>query len=208
MGNKSFQKQLKMENKKVPVKLTDFQKHEESPFHEQAIEVVEKHLVKKFKNSTHASAEQRAYNQPAYDITFVPRNVRNIDTLELCRTLNMTREDFDERMARVRNRRYNPGYSTYTEQVFMSRLSVEEFAKFQEKMFMFPGFYVQKRSIRQYAYGAAGVLFGDVGEVSQKKIDEDSYYSRGDYIGTQGRACGWRGARGDGTQNSAGTHLR
>ena len=126
------------------------------------------------------------YNQPAYDITFVPRNVRNIDTLELCRTLNMTREDFDERMARVRNRRYNPGYSTYTEQVFMSRLSVEEFAKFQEKMFMFPGFYVQKRSIRQYAYGAAGVLFGDVGEVSQKKIDEDSYYSRGDYIGTQG----------------------
>lgn len=126
------------------------------------------------------------YNQPAYDITFVPRNVRNVDTLELCRTLNMTREDFDERMARVRNRRYNPGYSTYTEQVFMSRLSVEEFAKFQEKMFMFPGFYVQKRSIRQYAYGAAGVLFGDVGEVSQKKIDEDSYYSRGDYIGTQG----------------------
>ena len=126
------------------------------------------------------------YNQPAYDITFVPRNVRNIDTLELCRTLNMTRDDFDERMARVRNRRYNPGYSTYTGQVFMSRLSVEEFAKFQEKMFMFPGFYVQKRSIRQYAYGAAGVLFGDVGEVSQKKIDEDSYYSRGDYIGTQG----------------------
>lgn len=126
------------------------------------------------------------YNQPAYDITFVPRNVRNIDTLELCRTLNMTREDFDSRMARIRNKRYNPGYSTYTEQVFMSRLSVEEFAKFQEKMFMFPGFYVQKRSIRQYAYGAAGVLFGDVGEVSQKRIDADPYYSRGDYIGTQG----------------------
>ena len=126
------------------------------------------------------------YNQPAYDITFVPRNVRNLDTLELCRTLNMTREEFDERMARIRNKRYNPGYSTYTEQVFMSRLSVEEFARFQEKMFMFSGFYVQKRSIRQYAYGAAGVLFGDVGEVSQKKIDSDPYYTRGDYIGTQG----------------------
>lgn len=49
-----------MENKKVPIKLSDFQKHDESPFHEQAIEVVEKKLVKKFKNSTHASSEQRA----------------------------------------------------------------------------------------------------------------------------------------------------
>lgn len=134
------------------------------------------------------------YNQPAYDITFVPRNVRNLDTLELCRTLNMTREEFDERMARIRNKRYNPGYSTYTEQVFMSRLSVEEFARFQEKMFMFAGFYVQKRSIRQYAYGAAGVLFGDVGEVSQKKIESDPYYTRGDYIGTQGLESSYEAA--------------
>ena len=134
------------------------------------------------------------YNQPAYDITFVPRNVRNLDTLELCRTLNMTREEFDERMARIRNKRYNPGYSTYTEQVFMSRLSGEEFARFQEKMFMFAGFYVQKRSIRQYAYGAAGVLFGDVGEVSQKKIESDPYYTRGDYIGTQGLESSYEAA--------------
>ncbi len=126
------------------------------------------------------------YNQPAYDITFIPREIRGIDTLEICRTLNITREEFDERMAKIKNKRYNPGYSTYTEQIFMSRLSAEEFAKFQEKMFLFPGFGIQKRSIRQYAYGAAGVLFGDIGEVSQKKIDNDSYYSRGDYIGTQG----------------------
>lgn len=58
--NNNFQILLKMENKKVPIKLSDFQKHDESPFHEQAIEVVEKKLVKKFKNSTHASSEQRA----------------------------------------------------------------------------------------------------------------------------------------------------
>ena len=58
--NNNCQKHIKMENKKIPIKLSDFQKHEESPFHEQAIEVVEKHLVKKFKNSTHATSEQRA----------------------------------------------------------------------------------------------------------------------------------------------------
>lgn len=123
------------------------------------------------------------YNQPAYDITFIPREIRNLDTLDLCNTLGITIDDFKDRIKRLRRSR---GYSSYTEQVFMSRLSAEEFARFQEKMYRFPGFYVQKRSIRQYAYGAAGALFGDIGEVSQKKIDNDPYYSRGDYIGTQG----------------------
>ncbi|MBQ3538453.1 MAG: penicillin-binding protein 2 [Bacteroidaceae bacterium] len=126
------------------------------------------------------------YNQPAYDITFIPREIRKLDTLELCSALGIKREFFDEQMARIRNERCNPGYSTYTEQEFMTRLSAEEFARFQEQMFRFPGFYVRKRSIRQYTYGVAGVLFGDIGEVSQKKIDRDPYYTRGDYIGTQG----------------------
>lgn len=74
-----------MENKKVPVKLTDFQKHEESPFHEQAIEVVEKHLVKKFKNSTHASNEQRAVAA-----------VADIETGEVFKTSFIRRIEVDE----------------------------------------------------------------------------------------------------------------
>ena len=126
------------------------------------------------------------YNRPAYDITFVPREIKGLDTLEFCKALSITREDFDKRMERVRNPRHNPGYSSYTEQEFITQLSAEEFAEFQEKMFRFPGFYVRKRSIRQYAYSVGGVLFGDIGEVSQKKIDKDPYYTRGDYIGTQG----------------------
>ena len=126
------------------------------------------------------------YNRPAYDITFVPREIKELDTLEFCKALSITREDFDKRMERVRNPRHNPGYSSYTEQEFITQLSAEEFAEFQEKMFRFPGFYVRKRSIRQYAYSVGGVLFGDIGEVSQKKIDKDTYYTRGDYIGTQG----------------------
>ncbi len=125
------------------------------------------------------------YNRPAYDITFVPREVKKhgLDTLELCRALNITREDFDSYMKKARKRR---GYSSYTEQEFMTQLSTEEFAQFQEKLFRFRGFYARKRSIRQYEYDAGGVLFGDIGEVSQKKIDKDPYYKRGDYIGTQG----------------------
>ncbi|MBR5892023.1 MAG: penicillin-binding protein 2 [Bacteroidaceae bacterium] len=123
------------------------------------------------------------YNQPAYDITFIPREIKKTDTLELCSTLGITRDEFERRMALIRKSR---GYSSYTEQTFMTRLSAEEFAPFNEKLYRFPGFYVRKRSIRQYTHGAAGVLFGDIGEVSQKKIESDPYYTRGDYIGTQG----------------------
>ena len=133
------------------------------------------------------NGELLVYNQPAYDIMFVPREIKGkVDTLELCSALNITREDFEKRMEDVRNPRSNPGYSSYTQQMFMSRLSAEEFARFQEKLFRFPGFYVQKRSIRQYSCDAAGVILGDIGEVSPKRLKEDSYYVRGDYIGTQG----------------------
>ena len=126
------------------------------------------------------------YNRPSYDITFVPREIKGVDTLELCKALDITPDEFNKRMERVKNRRYNPGYSTYTEQDFMTLLTGEEFARFQEKMFRFPGFYVRKRSIREYNYDVAGVLLGDIGEVSQKVLERDSYYRQGDYIGLQG----------------------
>ena len=126
------------------------------------------------------------YNKPAYDITFVPREINELDTLELCKTLGITPDDFNTRMERIKDTRYNPGYSSYTEQVFMTQIPMEDFAMFQEKNFLFKGFYIRKRYIRQYNYNVAGVLFGDVGEVSQKHLDNDSYYQKGDYIGTQG----------------------
>ncbi len=126
------------------------------------------------------------FNQPAYDITFVPREVKELDTLDFCRALGITREQFDSRMKDVKNRRLNPGYSRYTPQVFMTQLSAEECGVFQEKLFMFPGFSIQRRTIRQYEYNSAGHALGDIGEVSKKDIERDDYYIQGDYIGKQG----------------------
>lgn len=126
------------------------------------------------------------FNQPAYDITFVPREVSNLDTVDFCRTLNITREQFDRLMADVKDRRKNPGYSRYTQQVFMTQLSAEECGIFQEKLFKFPGFGIQRRTIRQYTYNAAGHALGDIGEVSRRDIEKDDYYRSGDYIGKQG----------------------
>ncbi len=123
------------------------------------------------------------YNQPAYDIMVVMQEQDGVDTLGLCRSLGITREWYIKRMDEIR---HTKGYSPYTQQVFMNQLSMEEFSNFQEKLFHFRGFYIQKRSIRQYSYPYAAHLLGDVGEVNQADIDADDYYRSGDYIGTQG----------------------
>ena len=127
------------------------------------------------------------YNQPAYDIMVVMNEAKGrIDTLELCEALGITKDDFINRMDNIKDRSKNPGYSRFTQQLFMSQLSDKEFSVFQEKIFRFPGFYVQRRSIRQYMYPYAAHVLGDVGEVSEGDIEDDDYYQLGDYIGKLG----------------------
>ena len=126
------------------------------------------------------------YNQPAYDIMVVMSEMGGVDTLDLCQSLGITRETFDHRMEEIKDRNRNPGYSSYTQQLFMNQLSAEEFSTFQEKLFRFPGFYVQKRSIRQYACPKPAHVLGDVGEVGPADIEADDYYQSGDYIGKLG----------------------
>lgn len=127
------------------------------------------------------------YNQPAYDVMVVMNEEKgHLDTLEFCQTLGISKEFFIRRMAEIKDRNKNPGYSRFTQQLFMSQLSDKEFSAFQEKIFRFPGFYVQKRSIRQYQYPYAAHVLGDVAEVSPSDIEADDYYIAGDYIGKLG----------------------
>ena len=127
------------------------------------------------------------FNQPAYDIMVVMNEAKgHLDTLDFCRALNITREEFDRRMSIMTDRSRNPGYSRFTQQLFMSQLSDKDFSVFQEKMYRFPGFYVQRRSIRQYQYSYAAHVLGDVAEVSPADVENDEYYQPGDYIGKSG----------------------
>lgn len=127
------------------------------------------------------------YNQPAYDVMVIENEQRgHLDTLDFCQTLHITKEDFIRRMADIKDRSKNPGYSRYTQQLFMSQLNDKDFSIFQEKLFRFPGFYIQRRSIRQYKRAVGAHVLGDVAEVSQTDIEEDDYYQPGDYIGKLG----------------------
>ena len=133
---------------------------------------------------TDRNGELLVYNQPAYDIMVVLNEAKdNLDTLALCEILNITKEEFEERMKKMRT---NRGFSRYTQQLFMTQLSDEEYSLFQEKMYRFTGFYTQRRSIRQYRYPYAAHVLGDVAEVSPTDIEKDDYYIPGDYIGKLG----------------------
>ena len=126
------------------------------------------------------------YNQPAYDVMMIPRDVQEFDTLDFCNTLGITPEQFNKRIADMKDRRLNPGYSSYSPQTFLTHLSAQDYGKLQEKMYRFPGFYIQKRILREYGYNSAANVLGNIREVSKADIDRDPYYASGDYTGDLG----------------------
>lgn len=122
-------------------------------------------------------------NQPAYDLMAVPREIKNLDTLVFCNDLGITKEQFVNQWAEVRRRK---GYSYYKPSVFMKQISKEQFAGIQEKLYGYTGFYVQKRTLRQYPYAAGANVWGFVREISEASLLNNPSYAAGDYIGAAG----------------------
>ncbi|WP_338407976.1 penicillin-binding protein 2 [uncultured Flavobacterium sp.] len=119
-------------------------------------------------------------NQPSYDIMVIPRDVKKIDTLELCQLLDVTKEDFIKKLAKAKI------YSPRLPSVFLPQLNKREFAAFQEKIRKFEGFYFQKRSLRDYQANYGANVFGFITQVNEKLIAKNPYYNSGDLIGKQG----------------------
>ncbi len=126
------------------------------------------------------------YNKPAYDIALIMREIRGLDTLAFCKALDIDKQYFIDRIAEIKDHHKNPGYSSYTPQLFMSQLGIEDIATIQQSMYKFPGFYIQNRTLREYSNNSAAHVLGGIGEVSQRRIDNDDYYNPGDYAGRSG----------------------
>ena len=125
--------------------------------------------------------ELLVHNEAVYDLMVVPRMVpKEFDVDYFCRSLGITRDEYDERMRKAKK------YSAYAPSIFMKQISKEEYAKFENKMFRFKGFYISQRTLRIYDRPIAAQVLGYVGEVDQRDLDRDPYYKRGDYIGKSG----------------------
>ncbi|MDR3129838.1 MAG: penicillin-binding protein 2 [Tannerellaceae bacterium] len=126
------------------------------------------------------------YNQPAYDVMVIKREIIPFDTADFCTTLGISYEWLVKRFKDITNKQLNPGYSPYVPQVLVPQLSVQEYGAFQEKLYKFPGFYVRNRTLRDYQYSCAAHILGNVGEVGKHDIEEDDYYVQGDHSGRSG----------------------
>ena len=123
---------------------------------------------------------------PAYDLMVTMRSVKNLDTLDFCKTLNITREVFDQRMREIKDRSKNPGYSSYTQQTFATQLSGKDYGALQPRLYKYSGFDIRPRTIRQYKIPIAPHILGTIREVNKRDIERDSYYQSGDYTGDLG----------------------
>jgi len=119
-------------------------------------------------------------NQPSYDIMIVPRDVKPLDTLEFCSLLKIKKEDFIKKYKKSRI------YSPRIPSVFLAQLSKSDYAYLQEKMYKYKGFFIQKRTLRQYPIKSAGNVLGYIGEVNNALLEKNSYYQQGELIGING----------------------
>jgi penicillin-binding protein 2 len=121
-------------------------------------------------------------DQPSYDLMVTPKEAKNCDTMALCEVLGISRNEFLKRIKKASQAPNSPRKQS----IFEKQVSPETYARLQEKEYRFNGFYVQKRSARNYPRPIAAHLLGYVGEVTKEKAEKDPYYNEGDYIGVTG----------------------
>ncbi|WP_257656890.1 penicillin-binding protein 2 [Parapedobacter lycopersici] len=120
-------------------------------------------------------------NEPVYDLLVTPREVQELDTALLCELIGIDRAGFEKRMTTARN------YSPYKASQFEKQIPASAYARLQEHLYKFRGFYVQNRTVRNYPDSAAAQFLGYIQEVNDRDIERSNgFYRPGDYIGASG----------------------
>ncbi|WP_372754258.1 penicillin-binding protein 2 [Labilibaculum sp.] len=120
------------------------------------------------------------YNQAAYDLMVIPRQLHAFDTLDFCKLLGIEKNDLIDGIKKAKH------YSYRRASIFLKQLSSERYAVLQEKLYKYPGFFVQTRTLRKYPYKSAAHTLGYLREVTNQEIKSDPYFRQGDYIGKSG----------------------
>ena len=119
-------------------------------------------------------------NQAAYDIMIIPENVIPFDTISFCELTGVSKERLIKSLKKARR------YSKRLPSVIINQISKETFATLQEQMWKYEGFFIQKKSLRDYRVGFGSNVLGYVSEVNNNDLKYDDYYRQGELIGRQG----------------------
>lgn len=125
------------------------------------------------------------YNTPEFDLNIIHREVKNFDSAKFCEVFSMTPAELRLKFKELKAKRE---YSPVKPTTFLTQLSTFDFAKIQDNIDEFQGFYIQARTTRAYRAQAAANAIGYVSEISKRKLDADKtgIYKQGDYIGQSG----------------------
>ncbi len=123
-----------------------------------------------------------ACNMPIYDLMVIPREVQPIDTAAFCRDFGITLSTFDVAFKKAQ------AYSYVKPSVFIKNLSQESWARVQDHVSEYPGFFVQVRMVRKYPTPMLANTLGYVSEIGPRQLTKDRshYYKPGDKIGMSG----------------------
>ena len=119
-------------------------------------------------------------NQPVYDLIAIPENITAFDTLQLAKIINISKPELQDKLSTARK------FSMKLPYVIVNQISKERNAIIQEKIWKFTGFYLQKKSLREYPNPIASNILGYVSEVNRNDMKKDDYYSLGEPTGRQG----------------------
>jgi penicillin-binding protein 2 len=128
------------------------------------------------------------YNNPEFDLMIILREVKNLDSARFCQVFEIDQAQlqnlFKAFHTEIRNRKANE-LQPYP---FIRQLSNYDLARIQDRIDEFRGFFIQVRTTRAYASGAAANAIGYVSEVSKRQLDnqKEHFYRQGDYIGQSG----------------------
>ena len=119
-------------------------------------------------------------NQPAYDVMIIPENVIPFDTLSFCELTGISKEKLIKSLKKARQ------FSKRLPSVIVNQISKETYATLQEQMWKYEGFFIQKKSLRDYRINFGANVLGYISEVNNNDLKYDSYYQQGELIGRQG----------------------
>ncbi|HCX23196.1 MAG: peptidoglycan glycosyltransferase [Flammeovirgaceae bacterium] len=122
------------------------------------------------------------YNTPVYDLMIVPKEVDLADSSDIMRLLEIDHETFEAKYQKARR------YSSILSSKFVEQIPNEDFAKIQDQLVKYPGFYPLPRTVRGYEKDILANTLGYIGEIDRRELNRDTtnYYRSGDYIGKIG----------------------
>ena len=119
-------------------------------------------------------------NQPVYDLMTVPENIKTFDTVTLANLLGIPKQILENKILLAKR------FSNRLPSIILDKIPKEKYAFIQEHMWKFEGFFIQRRSIRDYKVNSGANFLGYISEVDKIDLNKNKEYELGELIGRQG----------------------